>query len=160
MSNKMQISIGKSLRNALWPAVVLIITTVHHLYGAALYATPWRAHVAHPAVLTIAGITLMLFLFGLRPESLLGKISFWLAIALIVLVPVGLFGLFEGAYNHVLKDILYYFGTSSAVMDRLFPQPPYEMPDDLFFELTGILTFVVAIPAAYSVYRLFRLRNA
>lgn len=37
-------------------------------------------------------------------------------------------------------------------MDRLFPQPLYEMPDDLVFELTGILTIVVAIPA--SIFRL------
>jgi hypothetical protein len=33
-------------------------------------------------------------------------------------------------------------------MTRLFPPPTYEMPNDLFFELTGVLHVVPAARAA------------
>ena len=29
----------------LWGVVVIIVTTVHHVWGAYLYDTPWRLHI-------------------------------------------------------------------------------------------------------------------
>jgi hypothetical protein len=159
MLNKNLHFISRILKQSLWSIAVLILTTVHHLYGAVIYQTPWRGHVAHPAALTIILIAVALFIFSRRPNSFFGRTAFWIAVSVIVVIPIGFFGLYEGGYNHVLKDVLYFSRTSQSAMDRLFPQPLYEMPDDVFFEITGILTFFVAIPAAYSVYRLFLFRK-
>jgi hypothetical protein len=41
-----------------------------------------------------------------------------------------------------------------AVMVRLFPPPTYEMPNDAFFEITGMLQVVPAALAAWDVYRM------
>jgi hypothetical protein len=137
-------------------AIVLILTAVHHAYGALIYNTPWRLHVVPPAIITTVAIAMLLLLFYRRSETVLGQASFYLAITLIVIVPVGFFGGFEGAYNHVLKDVFYFSGAGESVMQKLFPPPMYEMPNDLFFEVTGVLTFFTAVVAAYFVYHLIQ----
>ena len=43
-----------------------------------------------------------------------------------------------------------------ALMHRLFPPPTYEMPDDDFFEVTGVLQLLAVLPAIYYTYRLIR----
>jgi hypothetical protein len=45
-------------------------------------------------------------------------------------------------------------------MARLFPPPTYEMPNDAFFEVTGILQVVPAALAAWHVYRMGARRRA
>jgi len=63
-------------------------------------------------------------------------------------------GTFEGLYNHVVKNLLYFGGAPSALMLRLFPAPTYEMPNDVFFEITGVLQVVPAALAAWYLYRM------
>src|SRR5215813_352913 len=75
---------------------------------------------------------------SLAPGRLVGKIAFWMFTMTAMLIPVIGIGLFEGGYNHVLKDLLYFSGASDTLMTRLFPPPTYEMPGDAFFEITGI----------------------
>jgi ubiquinone/menaquinone biosynthesis C-methylase UbiE len=133
---------------------VLLLTTIHHVYGAAIYNTPWRNHVAFislPAAFFIAGA---LFASGKYPNTTFGRVALWSAITAIVVIPFGAIGLFEGGYNHVIKNALYFSGAPFNLMRRLFPPPAYELPDDLFFELTGVLQFFVALPAGYYAYRL------
>ncbi|MGO4834991.1 hypothetical protein AB4144_22310, partial [Rhizobiaceae sp. 2RAB30] len=58
-------------------------------------------------------------------------------------------------YNHVLKNVVYFgFGADSA--QAFFPPPTYEMPDDLVFELTGIVQFPLSILATVLSLRLLR----
>ena len=45
-------------------------------------------------------------------------------------------------------------------LERLFPPPTYEMPDDLWFEVTGVLQFLLALWAAYYLFRLWREERA
>jgi hypothetical protein len=45
------------------------------------------------------------------------------------------------------------------VMRRLFPPPRYELPDNLFFEVTGVLQVVPAAVTAYHLYQLVRQRR-
>jgi hypothetical protein len=66
-----------------------------------------------------------------------------------LVVPVLLFGAFEGVYNHAVKNILFLAGASIETMHRLFPPPTYELPSDLFFEATGVLQIVPAMAAGY-----------
>lgn len=74
-----------------------------------------------------------------------------LLIALTLGLAVGMFGLFEGGYNHGVKLLLFFGGASPETMQRLFPPPTYEMPSDAFFETTGVLQFVAALMAARAI---------
>src|ERR1041384_6340374 len=107
--------------------VTLILAAAHHLYGGIIYATPWRVHGAFVA-LALAGVIAWLHhrrAYGL--ELALGAIACVLGI-----------GLFEGLYNHVLKNALYLAGAPRSVVLRMFPPPTYESPGDPVFELSGI----------------------
>jgi hypothetical protein len=67
---------------------------------------------------------------------------------------IGLIGAYEGIYNHILKNILYYGGAEPHVLSALFPPPKYEMPNDAGFEITGVLQGVVVVPLAIQWVRL------
>jgi hypothetical protein len=95
-----------------------------------------------------------LCLFRKRPVTRLGALAFWLAITCIIIFPITMIGLFEGGYNHLIKDALYFAGASMMLMHSLFPPPTYEMPDDVFFEFTGVLQLFVVLPVIYYTYRL------
>lgn len=137
-------------------AAVLLLTTVHHLYGAAIYNTPWRAHIALPAMSAMLFIIGALYVSHRNAATRLGQAACWLAIGVIALIPVAWIGLFEGGYNHAVKDALYFSGVSAAVMRKLFPPPLYEMPDDVFFEITGVLQLPIALLAAFHTYHLWQ----
>ncbi len=48
-----------------------------------------------------------------------------LALAFAVLVT----GLFEGAYNHAVKNALFLAGAPRSLLLRMFPSPTYELPN-------------------------------
>jgi peroxiredoxin len=77
------------------------------------------------------------------------------AAVLILLFPVGAIGLYEGGYNHVLKNLTYFIG-GEAQARALFPPPLYEMPRDVFFEATGVAQLPLSIAPALLTLRLFR----
>ncbi len=65
-------------------------------------------------------------------------------------------GFFEGGYNHLVKNILFFGGAHQATLHQLFPGPEYEMPNDLWFEVTGILQFFIGLWAAYYLFKTWR----
>lgn len=118
-------------------AALVILTLIHHIYGAIHYQTPWRLHTLHiniPALALVVGL-LLFSLKDYEKKILLRRISI-IIISLVWLIWVGAY---EGVYNHLIKDILYFSGTPLEIMQTLFPPPTYEMPDDFIFEATGIL---------------------
>lgn len=136
--------------------LALLLTSVHHAYGAYAYSTPWRLHVVIVSTLTAVAMAGLLVVLRRHPGGLVGAIAFWGLAAVTLAMPVALIGVFEGLYNHAVKDILYASGTSLATMRRLFPPPTYELPNDVFFEATGILQIGPAIAAGYHLYCLIR----
>jgi len=135
-------------RAGIYSILVLVLTSAHHAYGALAYHTLWRLHVA-----AIALPTALVIHFGLRAgarayEAGKGRALIYWVSALILLVPVSAIGLFEGAYNHAFKNILF-FGWGVEAMRHYFPPPMYEMPNDRIFEATGIAQFPLALMAAY-----------
>ena len=53
------VSFDGLLSRASWSALaVLLLTTVHHVYGAVVYHTPWRLHVGFVSVFAAAAIVL------------------------------------------------------------------------------------------------------
>jgi hypothetical protein len=143
-----------STKTLLASASVLLLTMFHHFHGAVIYATPWRHHVA---VLALPVLLVLILAYGVhrwRPLTVLDRAALWLFIGLTLLVPVGLIGFFEGGYNHLVKNVLYCAGLPRVTLDHLFPPPMYEMPNDVWFEVTGILQFFLGLCAAYYLWRL------
>src|SRR5690606_21249287 len=63
-----------------------------------------------------AGNTLIVYTFGLAN----------------LIMTIVLIGIFEGMYNHVAKNVLYFSELNDSTMTRLFPPPTYVMPNDFF----------------------------
>lgn len=157
MSRARPISFDQLLRRAYWLALgVLLLTSVHHAYGAYVYGTPWRLHVVFVSVLTAAALAVSLQVHRRRSALAAGRIAFWTFSAIGFVIPVILIGLYEGGYNHVAKDVLYFGGAPRELMRRLFPPPAYELPDNLFFEITGVQQLVLGVVTGDQFSRLVR----
>jgi hypothetical protein len=146
--------VGSADRIVLGGLAVSLLTSVHHYYGAYVYKTPWRRHAALVIGLATAAALGSLLVLRRRTTSLADAVAIWFLTADTLVVHVGGFGVFEGGYNHLLKDVLYLGGASPALLRRLFPAPRYEVPDDAFFEVTGVLQVVLAAVTGYYLYRL------
>ena len=136
-------------------AVETALTIGHFTYGAHLYDDPSRMHVVAPAVIFFVLALGLAALYLWRPR-------WWTLaplVAEIAFVYVGLFGGYHGAFNHLLKDVFYWTGTSAERLAEIFDSPDFTVPNSFVYELTGIATTVVAgFAAAYAVrvIRLFR----
>jgi len=152
--------IPRLVRNVnLSASLVYALTIVHHVYGAIVFDTPWRYHAAYLGVAGI-GATLLLTWGSTRGgPSALKRAAKALLAALTLILAVGLIGVFEGAYNHAIKLLLFFGGAAPATMRRLFPPPTYEMPSDVLFEATGVLQFVAGLIAARASVALWRDRR-
>ena len=135
---------------------VLLLTGVHHAYGAYAYGTPWRLHVVVVAGLTAVLLWGVAHLVRRHSAAVVSRVAMVAFCLVDVLVPVAGIGFFEGGYNHALKNALYFCGASAQLMAKLFPPPAYELPGDWLFEVTGIMQLVLGIFAAYRLYRLLR----
>jgi hypothetical protein len=133
---------------------VLLLTSVHHAYGAYAYHTPWRLDAVVLSAFAAAAIISSLIVIQRNADETVREIAFWVFIAVVLVVPVALIGLFEGAYNHALKNALYFAGASSALMNRLFPSPTYELPNDVLFEATGVMQAVLGSITTWLLSRL------
>lgn len=139
-------------------ASVLLLTTVHHVYGAIIYATPWRHHVVFIAIPVLIGLMMLYRIYRTQPRTAPGRVSLWLFMMLVLVVPVATIGLIEGGYNHAVKNLLYFGGASPATLAQLFPPPQYELPNDFWFELTGVFQFPLGLAAAYYLFRTWQER--
>ena len=125
----------------------LILTSVHHLYGARRFDTPWRAHVAHIA-LWAAVIIGLCWLVALRhPDEQRGRVAMIMFVVLAMAICAMWLGLYEGGYNHALKNLAVAVHLPASVFERLFPPAIYEPPGDWIFELSGVLQLSVGLLA-------------
>jgi hypothetical protein len=111
------------------------------------------------SVLAAAAIVGSLLALRRWSTNVVGEIASWIFVALTLVIPVTAIGLFEGGYNHAVKDGLYLAGASPALMHRLFPPPAYELPNDLFFEVTGVQQLVLGTITGYRLYRFVKGRQ-
>ncbi|MFP2929198.1 hypothetical protein ACLESO_29150 [Pyxidicoccus sp. 3LG] len=145
-----------AVRSTVASLSVLLLTSVHHAYGAVIYRTPWRLHMVGVSAVTAVVLLGSLALLRARPGGWTGAVARGVFALTTLAVPVGMIGAFEGAYNHVLKNLLYFAGTSMTLLERLFPPPTYELPNDFLFELTGVLQVLPAVFAAIFLLHVFR----
>lgn len=143
---------ARAVRHAGHALAVLALTSLHHVYGAFRYQTPFRLHVVLIAA-AVAGLIIAGKRLFLRRQSFPRLLAF---AAATLIFPVAGIGVFEGAYNHFAKNALYFAGLSRERMLTLFPPPRYELPNDFWFELSGVLQIVPAAMAAYSFSLFYR----
>src|SRR3546814_14065575 len=93
--------------------MVMVVTMIHHAYGAWAYDAPWRRHVVPIAAALIAAM-MVLARYGNAPSARAALV------ALVVIAPIGWIGLFEGVYNHAAKLLRYAAEPNGALYQRLF----------------------------------------
>jgi hypothetical protein len=155
MSASVQLPVRAYRLAGLSAFAVLALTAIHHAYGAFVYSTPWRLHVAAVAPVLALAIGRALYLAGSRRGTPSGLGWTRIAAGLILVFPVGLIGLVEGGYNHVAKNAIYFL-SGARVARYLFPPPTYELPDNPLFEITGVAQFPLALVAAYFLIVILR----
>ncbi len=124
--------------------IVLALTCIHHAYGAAAFDTPWRLHIILFAVPAAIIIVTLLYLAGAYRHETRGRLALWAAALIILAFPVAMVGFYEGGYNHLIKNIVFFVGGEDTARS-LFPAPTYEMPNDTIFEVTGIAQFPLSV---------------
>lgn len=130
----------------------MIITLVHHLYGAVIYDEPFRLHVAIFAVPVIVVLLSTYAGYNKIPNVVLRKICLFIFLVVSIFFSVAAIGFYEGGYNHVIKNILYFSGVSTDTLDELYPSI-YELPNDFVFEVTGIAQFVTGLICFIQIFR-------
>lgn len=139
-------------RTSLCSNALMALTTIHHIYGAVIYSTPWRLHVIFLSMPVLLVTVILEYLLKKHNSRFL----FWLYSFIILVPSISFIGLFEGIYNHILKDIMFYSGFSEETMRSMFPPPAYEMPNDFLFEFTGVLQGIVCYVLMVVFYKLIR----
>ena len=139
---------------------VFTLTSIHHSYGAYVYDTPWRLHavmVSGAVTLLMAGLLRVSQFSGAPRRANAATYAFVVMGSLVMFVG---FGMFEGGYNHLVKDILYFSNVSPELMRQLYPAGRYELPNDSFFEITGVLQILPgAFTGSYLLLLLARVRH-
>jgi hypothetical protein len=133
----------------------LVLTSVHHLYGARQFATPWRAHVAHIAAWAGLVIGLCLLVGRLRAHRTSGRIAMTAFLMLSVGICVLWLGLYEGGYNRCVKNLAQAAQLPEAVFNDLFPPSLYEAPGDWFFEVSGALQLPLGLFAGRAAWQAY-----
>ena len=130
--------------NATWSfvsvEVLAVLTSVHHLDELGII-------LLGPALI-ITILPLILIWQWIRKPSrpLLWAYGIYLAFMIIG------FGLYDGLFNHTIKMMVFFLhGADRNLMTKSFPFfPPV---GSTFHEVTGVLTFVIALYAAFLGYR-------
>jgi hypothetical protein len=138
--------------------MVLALTCVHHAYGAVAFDTPWRLHIIFFAVPAAIIIVALLYVAGAYRHETRGRLALWTGALLILAFPVAMIGFYEGGYNHLVKNIVFFVGGENAARS-LFPAPTYEMPSDKIFEITGIAQFPLSVLTTVMTIGMLRERR-
>ncbi len=109
-----------------------------------------------PAVISALATALIvasLLLLRKHPNDGIGEVASWTFMTVTFLVPLLGFGVFEGVYNHALKVALYFAHASPVLMAGLFPPQTYEMPNNAFLEVTGVMQVIPGFVTGYYLHR-------
>lgn len=140
-------------RTTFFTLLLLLMTCIHHVYGAIVYHTHWRLHVVFIAVPVAAAVWLLHYFYAKNNNSRALFISYAM---MVLLFPVMLIGIYEGLYNHLVKNIIFPFTGNSAFFKMLFPPPAYETPNNVLFEVTGVLQAFILYPLLQAYRRLLK----
>jgi hypothetical protein len=124
-------------------------TFVHHIYGGIVFESAERIVLA---AIFSAVFAATVWLHRLRRSRRWATYAYN---AIVTVFWVGLLGLYEGGYNHTLFVLLRLADAPPPLVASLYPAGPGEggAPDDVFFQATGVLTFVMALLVAFPLPR-------
>ncbi|MGO4293523.1 hypothetical protein [Chitinophaga sp. RAB17] len=140
-------------RTTFFTALLLLLTAVHHVYGAIIYHTHWRLHVLFVAIPVMLLVYLLDRLLRKYPDSYPLLVCYLLSV---LLFPLLIIGLYEGVYNHLVKNIVFLVTGNNSFFLLLFPPPVYELPGDFWFEATGILQAFLFYPLLMSFSKMIK----
>ena len=141
-----------------WSVGTMVMTVLHHFYGAYIYDEPFRLHVAIIAIPVIA-VLITTYIGQVRVGNRTWNKGFRVVFTGATLIfSVAAIGIYEGGYNHLVKDVLFFSGVSTRVLDAMYPSV-YELPNDFFFELTGVAQFFTGVACAFVFFRTRRVRS-
>jgi hypothetical protein len=138
---------------SLYSNALMTVTSIHHVYGAVIYNTPWRLHILMVSIPVII-FTLVAnnFLIWRKfPGKNLLLLPYW---SVILIFSIILIGGYEGVYNHALKNVFFFSGASETILNKMFPPSMYVMPNNFLFELTGVMQAVIFVPLLIQMARL------
>ena len=138
---------------SLYSNALMTVTSIHHVYGAVVYHTPWRLHILMVSIPVII-FTLVVSNFLIRrefPGKHLLLLFYWFITLIFSII---LIGGYEGVYNHALKNVFFFLGASESILARMFPPSMYVMPNNFLFELTGVMQAVIFVPLLLQMARL------
>jgi len=127
------------------------LTTIHHIYGGLADRAPNRLRV--PVIMAIPSLVALGSLYRYKRTGSGAALA--TSSTVTVLTWVVLSGLLHGGYAHAYKDILFLLGGPQELYYPLNPDEHYP-PDDIFFEITGVLEMVSGYFIALFTYRLIR----
>ncbi|HET9138774.1 hypothetical protein [Actinophytocola sp.] len=134
---------------ALAIVVAYLLTSVHHIYGGLTTTATNRLLV--PAILAPTVIIALGSLHVLRRSGRRIALGIFAIVAIVVWVI--LLGGLHGAYAHLYKDVVYLLDAPAHRYVALNPNEHYP-PDDILFEITGLLDVVTATWIAVATARL------
>jgi len=131
------------------------LTSIHHVYGGLVYGTPDRLSMPIYGGVALL-ITLGLLFLYQRTRSGVTLALFSTVTALLWIVT----DLVDSLYAHTIKDILFLVGVPAAVVQTVHPpvvpQDFVYTPNDVLFEITGVLKLVIIYALVILLYRLIR----
>ena len=133
---------------------ILLLTSVHHAWGAYVFDTPFRLHIVFISIPFAALIVGLLYVAG-TGQSRAATIARWAAVLTIAAFPILAIGFYEGGYNHVVKNLIFFIAGEGPAREA-FSSEMYEMPSDFFFEATGVMQLPAAVYASVLLWRLVR----
>lgn len=133
---------------------ILLLTSFHHIWGAVIYDTPWRLHIVFVSLPVAAAIVALLYVAA-NESGGRARTARRLAFIVIFVFPIVLIGLYEGGFNHLVKNVIF-FHAGEAATRSVFSAEIYKMPDDLVFEVSGVAQFFAALYALWTLKQVAR----
>lgn len=155
LEGKKRLRKGRALKAGLGLVATSMIAALHQEYGAHVYGEPWRHWLTGAALAGMLAGAGALHAYARRA----GRAALACFLASTAVIHVGVLAAYEGGYNSLLKNVLYLLGGSEEFLRRIVPHHARPVPDDAFFELTGVMMFVAGLVAACYAYRLLRERE-
>lgn len=122
---------------------LVVLTSIHHGYGAITYGTPWRWNLLKESIPVIC--FLLVSAYFIKRKYHFSFKSFWNWLFLLTLIFPVIFqiGAFEVVYCQGFKNALPYLEVSSSRLLEMFPPPMFSQKNDLVFEIIGLQQIIV-----------------
>jgi hypothetical protein len=143
-------------RAALASLAAYAVTSIHHVYGGLFGRAPAPNRLRVPIIMAPPLLIMLVSLYRYRRRGSWLALSSFSSVAMLFFVI--LLGLLHGGYAHAYKDILYLVAGPPQLYYSLNPDEHYP-PDDIFFEITGVLDMLTGYLVALSTVRLIRDRQ-